>query len=178
MLVNQKTHIKGLTLIELLVVITITVLLVVVAVPGFTTFIRNNQAASIATRLTESLRLARFEAIDLGVNVIVCSMDPGDSLATGVCNNSATVWNAWIIFADKDSDNIDDSGESIRYFEDIPSGAITTSSGPVKFDSTGFNVSGEKVFEIKPSGCTGKNAKRVTVMQNGSIQIESIDCES
>jgi len=88
----------GVTLIELLVTLSIAVILMTIAVPGFQDFFRRNRVEGAASNLVAALNYARSEAIRRGVRVTVCgSSNP--QAATPDC--VANAWSAgWIVFVD------------------------------------------------------------------------------
>ncbi len=122
----------GFTLIELLVTISIAVILMTVAVPGFQDFFRNNRLASQSNDLLASLALARSEAIRRGTRVTLCkSADP--TAATPACSTSGTWAQGWIVFADiEDGQNgrpgttgvINTNDQVIRVFSALPSSTL------------------------------------------------------
>ena len=59
----------GFTLIELLIAVTIGILLVMLAMPSFTTFLRNSEIRSTTESIVNGLRFARSEAIRRGTTV-------------------------------------------------------------------------------------------------------------
>ena len=149
---------KAFTIIELMTVVVIVALLITAAIPGYQSFIQNNQAVSITNRLTAALRLAKAESIKLGVSVGVCPVNPddisidyvsgttdigGDSL----CDNTATSWDAWQVYT---------SDTTIQLISDIPAGIVTTvdanntstiTTGPILFDSMGFaDIQGNNAY--------------------------------
>lgn len=81
---------RGFTLIELMVTLTIGSLLMLVAIPSFTSFQRNAELTSAANKLMSSVNAARSEAMKQGTNAMVVPTDNG------------TNWNAgWIVFVYK-----------------------------------------------------------------------------
>lgn len=97
---------RGFTLIELLVVMTISAILLAIAVPTFQSSIASMRATEAANSLVASLELARSEAMRRGLNVTVCRV--GDSTAatpacsvTAVGAYGASDWaNGWMAFVD------------------------------------------------------------------------------
>jgi len=59
----------GFTLIELLIAVTIGTLLVMLAMPSFTTFLRNSEIRSTSESIVNGLRAARSEAVRRGTSV-------------------------------------------------------------------------------------------------------------
>ena len=81
---------RGFTLIELMVTLTIASLLMLVAIPSFTSFQRNAELTSAANKLLSSINAARGEAMKQGTNAMV------------VPTNNGTDWNTgWIVFVYK-----------------------------------------------------------------------------
>lgn len=100
----MKGH-AGLTLIELLVTISITVVLMTVAVPGLVEFTTKNRLSGITTELMGVLGVARAEAIRTTLPTIVCaSSDNTDCTGT---------WsNGWIAFIDIDRSSTRSTGDT------------------------------------------------------------------
>lgn len=98
-------HSRGFTLIEVLVVLTISAILVAMAVPMFQAMIQSNRISGAANSTLSSMDLARSEAIRRGNNVTICRSATAND-ATPVCSSSAAGgfngndWAAgWIVFA-------------------------------------------------------------------------------
>lgn len=137
------------TLVELMTVIVIVALLVVVAIPGYENFVRNTESVVMASRLADSLRIAKAEAIKRGVPVTVCPIsssfnpttDFDQSTEEWPCQNTST-WDAWKVFTDPNLDATEDFSNGwpiIQYVLNTHPGAVTSNvSGPITFDPMGF----------------------------------------
>jgi type IV fimbrial biogenesis protein FimT len=96
---------RGFTLVEVMVVITISVILVAMALPSFRTMIRSSEISSATNSVVAGLDVARSEAIRRNTVVTMCrstdaaSPNPGcSSAASGnFANNDWAV--GWIVFA-------------------------------------------------------------------------------
>lgn len=92
---------RGFTLIELLVVVTITAILLGLAVPSFTRLIQSTTISSNVNTFLADMRFARSEAVRLGGSVVMCRSNTPEA-ATAVCDSGSTRgWESgWIIFQD------------------------------------------------------------------------------
>ena len=81
-------HSRGFTLVEMLAVITISAILVALALPSFRSIIRSSQISSTSNALLASIDLARSEAIRRNATVSVCrSLNPEN--VAPVCSSAA-----------------------------------------------------------------------------------------
>jgi len=104
----MRTSESGLTLLELMLAITIGGILLGVAVPSFTTAMRNSQQISTANDLLSSMHYAREMAIRRNVRVTMCPSSTG----TGC---QAVPWDqGWIVFVDADNDGVVDVDEPVE----------------------------------------------------------------
>lgn len=69
---------RGFTLIELLVALTVAILLITVAVPGFTGLLARQQMTADVNRVTSTFQFARSEVIKRRASVIVKLQAEGD----------------------------------------------------------------------------------------------------
>lgn len=127
---------SGFTLVELIVTLVIAGILVSLAAPSFTSFIKNNRINSQANDLIADLSFARSEAIKRGASVTVCRSDDGQN-----CNAGA--WTAgWIV--------LDATGQVLRVHEQlsgdntlVADGNITNSLNYLRTGVTDLNVPGQ-----------------------------------
>lgn len=96
---------RGFTLIEALVVMTISAILVAMAVPAFQSIIRSSRISSASNSMLAALDLARSEAIRRASLVTFCrstnSDQPNADCSSGAANGFVgTDWAAgWLVFA-------------------------------------------------------------------------------
>lgn len=97
---------SGFTLIELIVTLTIAAILLALAAPSMTSFIRRDRLVTQANELVADLSLARSEAIKRGFRVTICkTTDASASPPLCITGNDAAPWtNGRVIFVDTDGD--------------------------------------------------------------------------
>ena len=130
---------EGFTLLEVLVVIAIASILLIVAVPSFTTTITRNRIASEVNDLFSALQFARSEALKQGAPVSVCA-----SRDQVTCNTTNV--NAWqggfIVFTDPNGNAVVDTGDVILRKWPAYAGSETAvasnSLGAFTFNRQGF----------------------------------------
>jgi type IV fimbrial biogenesis protein FimT len=119
---------SGFTLIELLITVTIAGILLGLAVPGFSAFIRSNRAEVQVSSLVNSLNYARSEAVRRSANVVISPVSGGSSWIGG-----------WRVWSDANGNGSFDSGEELQAYPAL-SGTATLSSGAatgITFDRRG-----------------------------------------
>ncbi|MFL6713215.1 MAG: GspH/FimT family pseudopilin [Sulfurifustis sp.] len=89
---------RGFTMLELFVTVTVVGILMMVAVPAMTSFVRSNRLAGLTNEFIVDLQLARSEAMKRGSNVVVCKSTDGST-----CTAGGTWTSGWVVFADTDS---------------------------------------------------------------------------
>lgn len=87
-------HARGFTLIEMIVTLAVLAIAVAIAIPSFTTQIRNNQSRALGEEFGAALSFARSEAVKRGQLVSICASDAAQT-------NCANDWtNGWLVFVD------------------------------------------------------------------------------
>src|SRR3569833_4532748 len=90
---------RGFTLVELLVTISIATILVTLAVPSFSDFVKNNRMITQPTDFVTAMNVARSEAIRRGTRITLCKSSDGAGCVSG------RNWEqGWIVFVDDDGD--------------------------------------------------------------------------
>jgi len=146
----------GFTLIEMMAVISISAILLAVAVPGMRSFMARNGQANSIHNLMGSITLARAEAIKRGTQVVMCRSTDADSAANPSCH-AAGGWEAgWIVFADFNGDEAFDASDGdvlLRAQGSIArQGRITHNGGALLFRPIGVLSRGASRFEFETAG--------------------------
>ena len=103
---------QGFTLIELMIAVGLTGLLLSMAVPALDQFTTNARQTSAINDFVSSIHIARSTAITTNFRVTVCA-------SSGGADCEAVSWDqGWIVFADRDSDQIVDADETISAASD------------------------------------------------------------
>ena len=116
----QRTNTQaGFTLIELMITLVVGVILLVVAVPSFLNFQKDNRRITQLNELVSGLNLARSEATKSNATVGFCPSSDGAACAGAIYDNG------WIVFLNTDADSPPavDVGERILR---VHSGVTTT----------------------------------------------------
>lgn len=104
----SKSKEKGFTLAELLMALAIGSILLSVAVPSYTNFVRNSRQTTAANELLSTLHFARQLAVTRNARITVCASSTGDAC-------EANAWAAgWIAFGDEDGDRVVDAAETVE----------------------------------------------------------------
>jgi type IV fimbrial biogenesis protein FimT len=83
---------RGFSLIELLVAVSVIAILMAVAMPNFTTWIRNAQVRTVADALQASIRLAQTEAQRRNQSVVLFRTTDADCSPTATANSAGMRW--------------------------------------------------------------------------------------
>jgi type IV fimbrial biogenesis protein FimT len=136
---------KGVTLIELMIGLTVSAILLALAVPNFSIFIQNTRIRNAAEAIQNGLALARSEAVRRNANVQFV-LGSGSSWTVG-CETDTTECPASIQSRSAAEGSAD---STITTSEVASDGTITT---PATFtDTLGFNGLGRVVPSTLPAG--------------------------
>ncbi len=130
---------RGFTLIELMVAMAILVIVLSVGLPSFEGVTNGSRLSSATSELNGAVQLARAEALRRNRNVVLCRTNDMLSCASG------SVWSAWLVFVDNNSNDQVTAGEEILRsgsfaspVEVRASAAITGRESRITFLSTGL----------------------------------------
>lgn len=134
---------RGFTLMELMVVLAVVGVIMGMAVPNFSLYVRNSRLTGGANDVLASITRARTEAIKRQLSVAVCATD-NPNIAVPVCSTAATAWRlGWVVWVDADNDWVPDNNVNEPVLERHPALDTTltvrsNNSDRVKYGSTGF----------------------------------------
>lgn len=154
---------KGFTLIELMITVTLMSILLTIGLPSFQSVMASSRLTSSANAMISALQLARFEALKQQKNIII---------------TKKTNWgDGWIVFADINGDNVQDSTEkTIASFDAISSTikikAVSTYTNRLYYNGSGrVNVGGSFLF-CSPATGTATEFRKVIVAATGRIRVD------
>lgn len=159
----------GVTLIELLVSLSITAILLTVALPSLSSFMSDSRLSSRTFDLVGAMNLARSEAIKRGAWVTLCKTTHPDS-PTPACESGAGWEGGWIVFTDNNQDIgnqigvIDGTDQIIKVFSGEE--RITITAGNSYSQGIAFNANGLGLG-IKADGSTGTASNTFNLCLNG-----------
>ncbi len=152
---------RGFTLLELIIVVTISIILLTIAVPGFQTLIENNRLTSVAASIKNNLAFARSQAVSLANFVTVCPLED---------NQCTDNWiNGIDIFIDSDRDGDFDSGEVL-----LKSGENFNLNGELVFPSNRVTYTPDGLISGNSANfryCTGNSRVGVNIAYSGRAKI-------
>ncbi len=101
------------------------------AVPSFSSFIKNSQLTTITNNLVTDVNYARHEAVTRGATVIMCrSANP--AATTPTCGGTNNTWTSgWLIFVSNDTNTVYDNGVDtlLRVGNDVEGEVIVKTNG-------------------------------------------------
>jgi type IV fimbrial biogenesis protein FimT len=171
----------------MLVTISIATILASIAVPSFTTLIRNNQVSAGTNELVSALVLARSEALKRSQNVSICVSHNQVNCATGGtdfakgwmvftdCNLDGAYTAGGALCPDVDGDGNPDSEQVIKVHNTIAGLGITKSSTAsyMSYNFAGRLGGATTIFSVIPSaGPSGSKAKNLVVSLTGRVRTQ------
>jgi type IV fimbrial biogenesis protein FimT len=106
----------GLSMVELMTVLGIAMILLMIGIPSFSAVIKNQKITTTANEFLAAINLARSEAIRRGARVDLVPSDGAD-------------WaKGWIVFVDKNDNQIVDAGDEVISSHAAISGGLTIQS--------------------------------------------------
>lgn len=127
---------QGFTIVELMITVGIAGIIIMIAAPNMSEFVKNERLTTATNTLISDFLLARSKAVEMNQPVIVCASSDQSS-----CSNTSTFDKGWIVGIDVDnSGSLDNADTLIKVQQELSSG-ISISDGGLKaivFNSRGF----------------------------------------
>ena len=165
MIANKQMN--GFTLYELMITMAVAGIILSFGVPGFTSFIQNNRAATHTNDLVTALNLGRSEATRRGAPVVVCT-----SLDGATCSASNDWSDGWVVRTS--------TGQVLRVWAARSGGAgvLTGNVSQIQFQARGSLTAGiVPQLQIRLPDCAGDQGRDVSVNVAGRISVNRVACE-
>ncbi|MDY1547244.1 GspH/FimT family pseudopilin [Luteibacter sahnii] len=165
----------GFSLIELVVTLLVFAVLLAIAVPTFSDFMKRNAVAAQTNELLGALRLARSTAVTRGVYVSVCPSSNVAS-ATPTCTSGGNVYDTgWLVYVNSGPKTAYAAGnEVLQVTQGMSNASIQGNASLITFDARGSSVLGGAQFWVcakSSSDTVGQSgvrfAGRTVILQSG-----------
>ncbi|HED19245.1 MAG TPA: prepilin-type N-terminal cleavage/methylation domain-containing protein [Gammaproteobacteria bacterium] len=170
---NEK---NGFTLVELMITLAIAAILLTVGIPNFRNFIYNNRLITQANKLVADAALARSTAIKYQRNTQICVSTSYNTVAPA-CTGGLDWGAGWIVWVDKDRDNLVDAATEVIRVSEPVSGTTTFTSGAQSaftYNSRGFVDTGDTLTLCDDR--TGETGRNITIQPSGHLNITQPAC--
>jgi len=157
----------GLTLIELVVTISIMVILMMIAVPGFNDVTLGGKLTSYANQLVSSAYLARSEAIKRDAAVTLCVTANGSSCMSDADSGSRRWERGWLVLAPDGSTVIQRQAALGAGF------AVNSSASRLVFEPNGVGATAATLKVCRNTPTAGAQEKVVAISLTGQAMVST-----
>ncbi|MCB1559816.1 MAG: GspH/FimT family pseudopilin [Xanthomonadales bacterium] len=162
---------RGFSLIELAVTLVVLAILVAMAGPSMSEFLRKNRVAATTNGLIQAANYARAEALRSGYPVTLCAT--ADASAAKPACLASTSWGSNALVA------VQTDGTLLQAF-DVGAGnvALTAPLNTLVFNPNGSvsNLAAAGKFKVVPTGCHGTDARELGISRLGRINSKAVSC--
>lgn len=154
---------KGFTLIELMITIAVLAIVLGIAVPSFSSMLRDTRASSLGGELQGALQFARSEAVKRRQDVVICRRNAGGSS----CEAGAD-WSAgWLVQQS--------GGDVIKVWDSAQGLAVVGPNAGVTFRGNGMAAANN--FSVEPTQCSGQQKRTIAVSATGTATLKKAACQ-
>lgn len=166
--IKRASRFRGFTIVELMVTIAVATILLAVAAPNYTTFIRNSQLSDAVGEFMSAVNAARGNAIKQGINTFLVPTT-GTDWSTG-----------WYVFADGNWDGVYTASDpkDVLIMQSPAPNSILTVSTPTGNGSTltdGYLLFNGSGYPKQKTG--GMSTGKINIV-NGSIRTTIINIDN
>ena len=154
---------KGFTLIELMITLAVLAIILGIAVPSFSSMLRDTRASSLGGELQGALQFARSEAVKRRLDVVICRRNAGGSSC-----DAGTDWSAgWLVQQS--------GGDVIKVWDSAQGLVIVGPNAGVTFRGNGMAAASD--FSVKPTLCSGQQKREIAVSATGTASLKKAACQ-
>jgi len=167
---------RGFTLLDLMVTISIASILLSVGLPSFRGAVMDSRLVRDSNLFVASINLARSSAVRFQRTSTICaSADYSASVPT--CSASTDWSQGWIVWVDKDRDNVTDAGEILSVQAPINTSNTFAASTATRFsyDARGFGASPADNLALCDTR-SGETGRSIRVNNVGRANVSHQDC--
>lgn len=146
---------SGFTLIEMMIAVTLSAIVLSLAVPSFSTIVQDNRQVTQLNDLVTDLAYARSEAVRRGTTVTICPYDADgngvqDVAAAGDACGGGTDWSSgWVVFVDENGDDTLAAPADLQRITAPVSGLdLSFPRSSIRFDSQGLAMGFTGTFTL------------------------------
>jgi len=173
--------IRGVTLLELVVVMAIVAILASIALPSFSTSMRNSRLATMTNEFIGAVNLARSEAVKNNRGAAICASSDGATCGTDWAQG-------WMVFADADRNGVRGATESVFRVQQAFNGVSVASSSVSAFRFTArgecANCSGGAFggttsdLELRAVPCDAgqQHVRAMRILRTGAVSFQKRGC--
>lgn len=170
---------SGITLVELIITLAIAAILLSLAVPSFRAISQNNKAVAQGNQFVTAFSYARSEAVKRHLRVSVCASNVDQTACSG-----SNTWaaNGWIVFTDNVGTvgTIDAGDEILKVWVKLEGQStvttVPTDTANISYLQSGALSGGAVTLQLKVGGCTGDNARTISIAPTGRVSVDKTPC--